>query len=134
MFWNDLLVDRNLSNYELVTAISQIFNVLSAEVLVVDDIAEAEVSEDVRLLCERTPVQGDFSMKVFIYLYDSELKQLDSVSTVKQLCTMLHCKCLMSDDSINPYSMLLLQESENTQTAFLDPEKLDEYEEYIMVE
>lgn len=40
----------------------------------------------------------------------------------------------MSDDSINPYSMLLLQESADTQTVFLDPEKLDEYEEYIMVE
>lgn len=64
--WNDLLIDRNLSRDEVVAAISQVFSVSPADVLLVDDIAEAEVSEHIRLLCERMPVRGDFSMKLIV--------------------------------------------------------------------
>lgn len=108
MIWNDFLVDRNLSNDEVVATISQVFSVSSADVLVVDDIAEADVSERIRLLCERMSVQGDFSMRLSIYLRDSKLEQLEPKSIIRQFCGMLHCKCLISDSSVNPYSMLLV--------------------------
>lgn len=134
MIWNDIIIDRNLSNDEVVAAISQVFSVSSADVLVVDDIAEAEVSEHIRLLCERMPVQGDFSMKLSIYVRDSKLEQLDPKSTVRQFCGVLHCKCLISDSSVNPFSMLLVQESEDIQPVALDPERLDENEEHIIIE
>ena len=133
MMWNDLLIDRDISKDEVVTAISQVFSVSPANVLVVDDIAEAEVSEHIRLLCERMPVQGGFSMKLSIYIRDSKLEQLDPKSTIRQFCGVLHCKCLISDSSVNPFSMLLVQESEDIQPVALDPERLDENEEYIII-
>lgn len=133
MIWNDFLIDRNLSNDEVVATISQVFSVSPADVLVVDDIAEADVSESIRLLCERMSVQGDFSIRLSIYLRDSKL-ELEPNSIIRQFCGMLHCKCLISDSSVNPYSMLLVQESEDIQPVALDPERLDENEEYIIIE
>lgn len=55
MIWNDFLVDRNLSKDELEATISQVFSVSPTDVLVVDDIAEMEVSEHIRVLCECLP-------------------------------------------------------------------------------
>jgi hypothetical protein len=134
MFSNDLLVDLDLTNYELVAAISQIFSVSPADILVVDDITEVEVSKHIRLVCERMLVQGDFSMRLCIYLHDSKLKQLDSKLTIKQFCGILHCQCLISDSSVNPYTRLLVRESGKIQPVALDPERLNENEEYIIIE
>lgn len=133
MSWHDLLIDRNLSNNEVVTAISQIFSISPADVLVVDDITEAEVSKHIRVICECLPAQGDFSMKLFIHVRDFKLAQLDPELGIKQFCCILHCKCLMSDSSINPFTMLLVQESGNVQLVALDPIRLDENEEYIIL-
>jgi hypothetical protein len=133
MSWHDLLIDRNLSKDEVLAAMSQVFSVSPTDVLVVDDIAEAEVSEHIRLLCERMPVQGDFSMKLSIYVRDSELEQLDPKLIIRQFCCILHCQCLISDSSVNPYLMLLVQESGDIQPVSLNPDRLDENEEYIII-
>ena len=133
MSWHDLLINRSFSNDEVVTAISQVFSVSPAYVLIVDDIAEAEVSEHIRVLCECLPAQGDFSMKLFIYVCDSKLAQLDPELGIKQFCCILHCKCLMSDSSVNPFTLLLVQESGDIQPVSLNPEQLDENEEYILM-
>ncbi len=134
MIWNDLLVDRNLSKDEIEATISQVFSVSPTDVLVVDDIAETEVSEHIRVLCECLPARGDFLMKLFIYVRDSKLAQLNPELIIKQFCCILHCKCLISDDSVNPFTMLLVQESKDIQPVALAPEKLEENEEYIMIE
>ena len=67
------------------------------------NLAEADVSERIRLLCERMSVQGDFSMRLSIYLRDSKL-ELEPKSIIRQFCGMLHCKCLISDSSASRLS------------------------------
>lgn len=69
-----------------------------------------------------------------IYLDDSQLAQLDPKLIIKQFCCILHCKCLISDDSVNPFTMLLVQESKDIQPVALDPQRLDGNEEYIIIE
>lgn len=133
MLWNDILIDRNINNDQVVAALSLVFSVSSVDILLVDDIAEAEVSNHIRLLCERIPVQGDFLMKLSIYIRDSMLEQFEPQSTIKQFCGVLHCKCLISDSSINPFSMLLIQELQDIQLIALDPERLGENEQYIII-
>lgn len=130
----DFLIDRNLSEDELKATISQLFSVSPIDVLVINDIAEAKADKNIRIICERLPVKGDFLTRVCIYLNDSKLAKPISESTIKEFCTILHCNCLISDDSVNPYSMLLVQESEDIQLISLDPERLNRDEEYIMIE
>ncbi|MBW4637915.1 MAG: hypothetical protein KME05_06715 [Gloeocapsa sp. UFS-A4-WI-NPMV-4B04] len=130
----DFLIDRNLSEDEIRATISPVFSVSPIDVLVINDIAEAKVDKNIRIICERLPVKGDFLTRVCVYLHDSKLTKPTPTLTISQFCCILHCKCLISDDSVNPYSMLLVQESENIQLISLEPKRLNKDEEYIMIE
>jgi len=131
MLWEEVLVDRELTDDEVMTTMVALFAVSPDAVLVVDDITAANVSEKLSVVCERTPIRGDFSLRLSIYLHDPALEQLDRIAIVGQFCDLLHCKCLISDDSVNPYAMLLVEGSARQQPVFLDPERLDA-EEYVL--
>lgn len=60
MIWNEFFVDRNLSKNELGVTISQVFSVSPIDVLVVNDIAEAKVGKNIRIIRERLSVRGEF--------------------------------------------------------------------------
>jgi hypothetical protein len=132
MIWQEFLVDRNLTENEIANAIAQLFSIALTDVLVVDDIVETDVSDRVRVLCERMSVEGDFSIRLSIYLRDSNLEQSDSTLKIGQFCELLNCQCLVSDESVNPYQWRLVQSSETWKLVYLDPKKLDENEEYII--
>jgi hypothetical protein len=132
MIWQEFLVDRNLTENEIANAIAQLFSIALTDVLVVDDIVETDVSDRVRVLCERMSVEGDFSIRLSIYLRDSNLEQSDSTLKIGQFCELLNCQCLVSDESVNPYQWRLVQSSENWKLVYLDPKKLDDNEEYII--
>ena len=132
MIWQEFLVDRNLTENEIANAIAQLFLIPLTDVLVVDDIVETDVSDRVRVLCERMSVEGDFSIRLSIYLRDSNLDQSDSTLKIGQFCELLNCQCLVADESVNPYQWRLVQSSENWKLVYLNPKKLDENEEYIV--
>lgn len=132
MIWQEFLVDRNLTENEIANAIAKLFLVPLTDVLVIDDIAETDVSERVRVLCERMSVEGDFSMRLSIYLRDSNLEQIDSTLKISQFCELLNCKCLVTNESVNPYQWWLVQGSQSWKLVYLDPKRLDENEEYIL--
>jgi len=132
MIWEEVLIDRNLTDEEIITGISKVFSVSKTDILIVDDIAEIHVGERFRIVCERTLVKGDFPLKLSIYLYDAKLAQLNAKVIIGRFCDILHCKCLIPDNSSNPYSMLLIQGSNKQQIVLLDPIRLDEDEEYIL--
>jgi hypothetical protein len=132
MIWQEFLVDRNLTENEIANAIAQVFLIPLTDVLVVDDIVETDVSERIRVLCERMSVEGDFSIRLSIYLRDSNLEQSDSTLKIGQFCELLNCQCLVSDESVNPYQWRLVQSSETWKLVYLNPKKLDENEEYII--
>lgn len=132
MIWQEFLVDRNLTKNEIANAIAHLFLIPLTDVLVVDDIVETDVSDRVRVLCERMSVEGDFSIRLSIYLRDSNLEQSDSTLKIGQFCELLNCQCLVSDESVNPYQWRLVQSSETWKLVYLDPKLLDENEEYII--
>lgn len=132
MIWQEFLVDRNLTENEITNAIAKLFLVPLTDVLVIDDIAETDISERVRVLCERMSVEGDFSMRLSIYLRNSNLEQSDSTLKIGQFCELLNCQCLVPDESVNPYQWRLVQSSEDWKIVYLDPKILDENEEYII--
>lgn len=131
MIWQEFLVDRNLTENEIANAIAHLFLIPLTDVVVVDDIAETDVSDQARVLCERMSVEGDFSIRLSIYLRDSNLEQSDSTLKIGQFCELLNCQCLVPDMSVNPYQWRLVQSSENWKLVYLNPKLLDENEEYI---
>jgi len=132
MIWQEVLVDQNLTKNEIANAIAQVFLIPLKGVLVVDDLVETDVSDQVRVLCERMLVEGDFSIRLSIYLRDSNIEQSDSTLKIGQFCELLNCQCLVPYESVNPYHWRLVQSSENWKLVYLNPKKLDENEEYII--
>jgi hypothetical protein len=131
MIWEEVLVDRRLTRDEIADTVSKLFSVPSSDVLVVDDIAEVTTGRPVRILCERMPVSGDFWIRLSIYLRDCDLEDLDSKMAIRKFCDLLRCKCLMSDDSIDPLSWLLVSGSSGIEPVSLDAEQL-EIEKYVV--
>ncbi|NER46418.1 MAG: hypothetical protein F6J92_06935 [Symploca sp. SIO1A3] len=131
MIW-EVLIDRHLTANEIVTTVSELLLISLADILIVDDITSVKVNPKTRVVCENTAIRGDFSMLLSIYLRDPNLGELDIKALTGQFSNMLRCKCLISDESVNPYSWLLIQGTTDCQIVYLDSDKLDEKEEYVV--
>src|SRR6185369_4562008 len=118
-----------LTDAEVVTTLAELFSITPDNIVLVQSIAELNEVAAVKVLCECTAAKGDFVMQLSIYVRDPRLEQLESLPLIEQFCEMLHCSCLIPDKSHNPYSMLLVWGRGKRQIAYLDPERLDEYEE-----
>jgi hypothetical protein len=133
MFWQDVLLDRMFENETLAVALADVVGTPGQDVLIVDDIAAAQVNESVRVLCERTELPGDFPLKLSIFLRDRRLERLNPVSVLLRLCAELDCSCLISDDSEDPYTMLLIDGLGLQRRVSIDPDRYRLDEAYVLV-
>jgi len=131
MFGEDILLGRALTNDEIVAALAAAFSVAGEDVTVVDGPIQGEVDADARIRCERFAVGGDFPTHLSVYLLDAALDVLDRMATVRHLCAELRTECLVSDDSVNPYTMLLVQAAGAERAVSLDPRRMDD-DEYVI--
>ena len=132
MIWQDVLVDRSLTDHEIITTLAALFSISATEILVVPEIPSVPVSEHTRILCERVAMQGEFPLMLSIYLRDERLETQNRSAFLLQFCGRLHCRCFVGDDSSNPYSGELFQEFGLPEHVFLNAEKLDYDDEYIL--
>jgi hypothetical protein len=72
-------------------------------------------------------------MLLSIYVRDRSLKY-ERLPFVEEFCERLQCSCLVSDSSPNPYSKMLVRGRGDTQAVYLDPERLDDHDEYVIKE
>jgi hypothetical protein len=128
VLWSDILINRHLSDVELEMAISKLFSVSTKNILIVDDITEVEPTLATQLLCERRTIKGDFPFVLSIYPQNSNL-EVDNL--VGQLCDQLEVLCLISDDDLNPFSMMLVQNSTYQTPVLLNPQRF-EHDEYVL--
>jgi len=127
----DILVNCNLNFTEIKKVISQILSINPSEILVVEEIPEEPISNLIRVLCQAQDVYGDFQQLISVYVKDSSLSALLNTEALGRFCEASKCICLISDDSVNPYSMTLIKGIGDYQTAYLSPEFLEE-EKYVL--
>jgi hypothetical protein len=125
MIWRDIAIDRKVTRVELLSALMNIFKSKKEDISMVN---ELEDSEQKPLICVLTEMTGDFCLMLSFYLNSIPV---DEFSLITSFCKELNCKALISnDDSNNPYSMILADAEGTLDEVELDPEKLDDYEEY----
>lgn len=139
MVWQDIIVDRMLTDDEIISAISYLFSVPRADVLVIGDTAEllTKFRDNIQVICERQPTKGEFPMMLSIIPRSDETerfaKEGNDELLIGQFCGILSCKCLASDASIAPYSWLLIEGAGEARLVELNAERLDQDEsEYII--
>lgn len=138
MIWQDILITRDVPEQEIAAALASVFNFPQHQVLVVADLGTyaGELTDDIGIRCERRPVGGDFVLSLSIYLRDADFEQFvaahDDVDLVGRMCRMWDCAALVSDDSIDPYSWLLVRGPDDIQPVQIDSEILDDDDAWVL--
>jgi hypothetical protein len=132
MLWQELEVSRALSDVDLVQAWSLVFSVDSESVLVVDTMEDAPPVSDtrIRIVLERWRQPGQFPLHVVVYVRGADLgagvSKLDgSLDLVRRFCATAECDCLLSDDDVNPHTMILVRRTGQVCPVVLDGDALD---------
>lgn len=134
--WQDNLLDQPVTDDALVHAFATAFLVPSEAVLVITDITDplVAVADQHLILIERRPIRGDFALQISVFLRDPEVERRggewpEDIKMVARLADLLACDIIMSDDSLDPSSWLLVRPTGRVDavTLDLDDEEDDEY-------
>ena len=131
MVWQDILIDRKLSKAELTEAICTVFNISTNEVLIVKSITDIEVNNSVRIICQTLATCTTFELLLSIFIRDELLVPSNDVLVISRFCELLKCTVLMSDDSENPHSMLLVKGIKTIERISIN---LEDYENVTEIE
>lgn len=122
------LFNKNFNNSEVLDALSKIFNLSSQKIFITDNVynIDTELDDNIEILCAQINIKGNFLNKISIYLRSKKLEKMNYVEeeVFSQLCNITNSECLISDDSSNPYTMILL-EKQSKRKVSLVPEDLE---------
>ncbi|MCB1057803.1 MAG: hypothetical protein KDD11_20065 [Acidobacteria bacterium] len=128
MIWGDLVLDRVDSKEALRIALSHAFGINSTDVWVVDDVAEIPSPGTALVVCQQSQRGGEFPWRLSVYTFSNDLTS-SHIEIAQGLARELGARCLLPDPSRDPYTMLLVTESE-TKSVDVDVDKLDRRDEY----
>ncbi len=138
MLWEELLLDRPVSDESLVRALSVALGLPEESIRVLDDVAKAPdvTACEPRLLVERSALPGDFPLQIGLYVRDAELEprlqpQSERLARVKRLCGLLDAAGLLSDESPSPFFWLRVHPTGAVDAVTLDADHLDR-DEYVV--
>ncbi|WP_353895904.1 hypothetical protein [Aliikangiella maris] len=124
----DILVSEKLDSEKLKKLCCGLIGDNKVNVEIVGDESEL-VDNAINLVLKE--VKGEY--QVYISLYDclGILSDISEIMLAKKICSLFKVRCLVSDDSNNPFTMWLVDENSDLFIAFLDEDKL-EYDEYFV--
>lgn len=124
----EALITKRINRDRLLEIISKIFDISSQEIFITNNVCNLNinVNKNIQILWENSEPKGDFLVRVCIYLRYRKIKDIEYSEErfFIKLCQLLKCKCLISDNTNNPFTWILF-ESNNRQTVNLIPEYLD---------
>lgn len=124
----EALFNKNLDKSEIINALLEVFNLSSQKIFITDDVysINVELDESIEVLCEKIDLKGEFSNRISIYLRSEKLEKLNYIEeeVFSQFCTMTNSECLISDNSNNPYKMILLK-AQSKKKVSLVPKDLE---------
>lgn len=124
----EALITKRVNNARLSEIISNIFKISIHEILITNNICDRnlKVNNNIKILCENDRAKGDFSTRICIYFRKLNLKDIkySEEQFFIKLSQILKGKCLISDDTNNPFTWILL-DNNHKQSVYLIPECLD---------
>ena len=121
------LFNRDIGDSEILDSLSKVFDISRDRIFITNDICSIDTKLDnIELLCEKTSIKGSFQNMLTLYLRSQNLRKAGYVeqNIFIQLCKLLNCECLISDDSYNPFTMILIKSNGIKSVSFI-PEDMD---------
>jgi hypothetical protein len=131
MLWQDILFNRRITKEELAQTISSVFSIERDSITIVD--SPDEIAEEPKgdILCVHIMTKGEYPMHVDICL-DDKLVPNDDFEVIRKMTSFLKCRCMVSDEDVNPYTMHEVDQQGNIYSVELDPEGMDR-EDYTVL-
>ncbi|HDN25832.1 MAG TPA: hypothetical protein ENG03_01795 [Thioploca sp.] len=127
----DLLIDQKLEANKLQKAISQVLEVEPENILVCNEVSDVPLATSISSLVVLAEVLGEFVLLLAFYFKESYVGIDSPIEIAKRLSTKLECQCLISDDEINPYTMLRVDIEAHVQQVALSVASLQE-DKYVV--
>lgn len=132
MIWQDLLIKRDVTDEEAISAIAEVFKRCPENVTVCNDLRKLTALPDaIHILLERFPVTGDFLSRFEVILRDdapsSMMQCADDVRFVGELAQRLGAAIYIGDTSLDPSSGYLIHDDHVVQHIHIGTDD-DEYQ------
>lgn len=133
MSLGDVIVERQLTDAEACAAIGTLFGLSDADILLVKDLNELPGKhKQPQVLCQKWELSGGRFHTVLSF-QEGRFMELPGLPLAQKLSQVLDSNCLISDDSPNPYSWILVTPTGLVQPVGLDPVKWDREECELIV-
>lgn len=120
----DILLSHPIDELEAQHMFAKIFNIEKDNVFIEVESSYDKIENQTQVLCRLVTIEGDFVQMLSIFILDKDLKFSDE--QIAQACSIyLNIECLLPDEDINPYSMLLFYPNGQVQKVFLNPDNLE---------
>lgn len=127
MHWDDLHVERQLTEQELRDWIRHVFDIDEQLIAVgkqYDDPTEAELSSHVLVLWDQ--FTGDFPFRVNVVVREPTLEHVEQAAAIDALARQTAARVLVFDEHPDPDHVTLVTPDGTRQGAFVDPDALNE--------
>jgi hypothetical protein len=139
MIWEDFVINRKISDQEIVAGLVAVFGVSPDAVLILPDpmmLADPHLCLDgIQLICSRSELPGDFVLLLDLILRTPESNafaaECGDRPLLQTLVDALDVEALADDGTINPYSWLHFRPHQEPRQAKLDLDQLDHHDAYV---
>ncbi|XXT15155.1 hypothetical protein WME94_33385 [Sorangium sp. So ce429] len=130
MIWQDMLLEDRFSELDLSSALAVAFELPSGDVSVVYSLEQ--LPSGVSVAAHVVELHGG-GFRTLLSIYVSKAKASSNpVDVARSVCVCLNTRVLISDQSANPYTMLLIGASSEPVRVALDVQALDDRNEYYI--
>jgi hypothetical protein len=134
MIWNEILISKEILDVDIRSAAAEIFSIDIQSIVVVGSISDGGIDNSKPIVIENSRLGGDFPTRIVFYIEEKDVSivDIDKLNSIVFLCRKLDCQILISDEDVNPYSMILIDSSASVAKVFLDVNKLDDEGQFVI--
>jgi hypothetical protein len=132
MTLGDVAVSKMLTDDQIMLGIIAGTGLRGDQVLIVSEIPEQPVVAAIVLLCQKIQRGGDFPLQLSFYAEPNSFGDKTVEAILETFCSVCDCDVLVSDDSVNPYTRILITSLGKHHHVSLDVARLDDADEFVI--
>lgn len=132
MILTDILIGNNFSKAKIRQILAIIFDLDISYVSVIDDIEDIASKGDFQIVCTKTNFNTGLPLLLTIYNFNNLTYSIPEVT--KKLANKLDSCCYIPSDIENPFELIEISPSGNSNSVFYNVSMFEEYEVYILDE
>ena len=132
MIWQDIVIERRVSESELSSALADAFNINTVNIVINKSVGDVVKSVDKAILCDIHNHDFGYCITVAIYLFIIFDRNADTI-LLQKISNILQTSILISDESPSYYSMTKVDPLGKISQVNIDPDRLDNFDEYHVI-